>query len=196
MDTLGLNYNNTQFFYTDADTDISSDRVIALGTPNKLQKIDNINQIANIQVKFNIEKLKDHPSLSFIKVKLNELGDNVIATNGNDATKIEYVKFYNTTFEELLNVLKNAHKLYWFNEANFIRSEYSFEECFRLAINLGLENMKLKNIQANILFPSDLLQNEASYAYQKRIKDNKSAIGTNYEKKSVKSRGSKTTIRK
>ena len=83
--------------------------------------VDGLFYVESPSVSYNIEKLKNDPNLSFIKVKLNELADNVIATNGNDATLNEYRRFYNITYEILLDVLQNADELYWYYKTRVIR---------------------------------------------------------------------------
>ena len=63
----------------------------------------------------------------------------------------------------------------------------------------------MKKLVTDINLPPDLLQAEVSYAYSKRIKDRKTDIGSNYEKKksskTVRKKGktlvnSKSTIKK
>ena len=211
MDLYGFQYggiqadgSDYQYFYFEKDDnlEITDDGTIDLG--EKPVKIDKLKKIANIIVKYNIEKLKNDPNFAFIKTKLNELADNCIATSGNDASVREFRRFYNITFEILLDCLKNADELYWYDKSKLKRSEYSFEECFKVSVDLALKILKMKKLVTDINLPPDLLQAEVSYAYSKRIKDRKTDIGSNYEKKSAKtvnkkgktSVNSKSTIKK
>jgi len=124
----------------------------------------------------NVYRLMEHPKLSELLVKRANLMK-IYKTTKSAESKDALEKYMGSTTIALAEILETAHRLYFVDDKNYIRSEHSFEYCMNKAIDAGYQRLLIMKLLFNVDNPSGILSTQINNQLSNIVTDNYRNLG-------------------